>query len=57
MLIGSMVPISMIDMSLSTPMMIIIGSTSISTTVIGIPMSTSTMSVGVAPWQPRSRCG
>ncbi|WP_187436535.1 hypothetical protein [Bradyrhizobium hipponense] len=38
----------MIDMSLSTPMMIIIGSTSISTTVIGIPisMSTSTMSVG-----------
>lgn len=38
MLIGSMVPISMIDMSLSTPMMIIIGSTSISTTVIGIPI-------------------
>ncbi|WP_354111711.1 hypothetical protein [Bradyrhizobium sp. S3.12.5] len=45
-----MVPISMIDMSLSMPMMIIIGSASISTTAIGIPIAMSTMSWGL----PRS---
>ncbi|MET4244872.1 hypothetical protein [Bradyrhizobium sp. RT10b] len=50
---------NMIDMSLSMPMMIIIGSTSISTTAIDMPTSIdSTTSVGARdPWQPRSRCG